>query len=84
MTSSTLLIDCVCMLQATTTVLPGMPSPAAVLISGVIAGNSGVSAGTFGTLVRPARCASRTAPNTWSAPAATPAVLRTRFVTMNA
>ena len=37
----------------------------------------------FGTLVRPARCASRTAPNTRSAPAATPAVLRTRFVTMN-
>ena len=26
MTSSTSLIDCVCMLQATTTVLPGMPS----------------------------------------------------------
>ena len=83
MTSSTLLIDCVCMLHATTTLLPGSPSPTAVLMSGAIAGNSGVSCGVFGTLVWPARCASRTAPNTRSAPAATPAVLRTRFVTMN-
>ena len=45
MTSSTSLIDCVCMLHATTTVLPGEAETVrAVSMSGVIAGNSGVSA----------------------------------------
>jgi hypothetical protein len=71
--------------HAAVIVLPGTPSSTvATLSTGVIAAKSGVSAGWPGTLVRPARCASRTARNTRSAPAATPAVLLTRSLMMNA
>ena len=53
MTSSTSLIDCVCMLHATATLSPGMPRATAVLISGVSSWNNGVNAGWPGTLVCP-------------------------------